>query len=322
LARKGNQIEVAQDFTVRAAALGAPTAKLEQCRLLWKGGYPQKAIQMLKGTLEDKSFEFISHSVKSYSTVSQGPENLLLAKTKLLLVKWMDHSGTQKATAIRAQYADVARMCSRSDKGHYYLGSFYNKLLDSEKNKPEEEQTSSVQSGDTAKLVIDNYLRSMMYGPKYLYRTVPKVLTLWLDFGHDLVSRRKKQKSASRRKQDELDQLVLLREKTLKGMHTQIKKYMLDRLQPYVVYTGFAQMLSRIDHSEPEVAQLLHKVIARIACRHPRQTLWSLLSVTRSGSQDKKQVAINVLTAIKVSVSAIMRSQLTKFRTPKAAPMI
>lgn len=40
-------------------------------------------------------------------------------------------------------------------------------------------------SGEIAKLVIDNYLRSLAFGAKYIFQTLPRVLTLWLDLGSD-----------------------------------------------------------------------------------------------------------------------------------------
>lgn len=40
---------------------------------------------------------------------------------------------------------------------------------------------SSSLSGEATKLVIDNYLRSLTYGCKYVFQTLPKVLTLWLE---------------------------------------------------------------------------------------------------------------------------------------------
>lgn len=36
-------------------------------------------------------------------------------------------------------------------------------------------------SGEASKLVIDNYIRSLAYGNKYVSQSLPKVLTLWLE---------------------------------------------------------------------------------------------------------------------------------------------
>lgn len=39
------------------------------------------------------------------------------------------------------------------------------------------------------KLVIENYLRSVPFGSKYWYQTIPKIITLWLDLGMDCLSK-------------------------------------------------------------------------------------------------------------------------------------
>lgn len=89
-------------------------------------------------------------------------------------------------------------MIIRWEKAHYYLGKHYNKILDSEKLKPlgREAQILYVWrdliwittdllicslSGEASKLVIDNYLRSLAHGNKYVFQSLPKVLTLWLE---------------------------------------------------------------------------------------------------------------------------------------------
>lgn len=36
-------------------------------------------------------------------------------------------------------------------------------------------------SGEASKLVVDNYLRSLAHGNKYVFQSLPKVLTLWLE---------------------------------------------------------------------------------------------------------------------------------------------
>lgn len=35
------------------------------------------------------------------------------------------------------------------------------------------------------KLVIENYLRSLAFGAKYIFQTLPRVLTLWVDLGSE-----------------------------------------------------------------------------------------------------------------------------------------
>ncbi|GAB1209571.1 hypothetical protein APSETT445_008352 [Aspergillus pseudonomiae] len=67
------------------------------------------------------------------------------------------------------------------EKAHYYLGKHYNKILDLEKAKPLGKEAQIYLSGEASKLVIDNYLRSLAHGNKYVFQSLPKVLTLWLE---------------------------------------------------------------------------------------------------------------------------------------------
>jgi len=41
------------------------------------------------------------------------------------------------------------------------------------------------------KLVIENYLRSIPFGSKYWYQTIPKLVTLWLDLGVECMAKPK-----------------------------------------------------------------------------------------------------------------------------------
>src|ERR1700761_6884985 len=237
---------------------------------------------------------------------SKRPQNLLMAKGQLLLAKWMDLGGQEKSITVLERYKEVSKLNSASDKGHYFLGSYYNKILDSEKAAPENMQSSNYLSGECTKLVIDNYLRSMYFGPKYLYRTVPKVLTLWLDLGQEIAESKRKTQSGrkSDRKRDDLEEGWLkAKTKSMDKINDQVKKYLVTRLPAYVPYTSFAQILSRINNPHKDISALLTELIERIVTQYPRQALWSLYAVSRSGVEEKKKIARDLLRRLVVSYS-------------------
>jgi serine/threonine-protein kinase ATR len=325
LSRKANQIDPAHDAVLRAASLEEPAAKIEHARLLWKGGHSRKAIQslqaaLLDGTLLKQNFSLTSNSVTKSTGVAKGPQNLLMAKGQLLLAKWMDLGGQEKSITVLERYKEVSKLNSASDKGHYFLGSYYNKILDSEKAAPENMQSSNYLSGECTKLVIDNYLRSMFFGPKYLYRTVPKVLTLWLDLGQEIAESKKKTQSGrkSDRKRDDMDESWLkAKMKSMDKINDQVKKYLVTRLPAYVPYTSFAQILSRINNPHKETSALLTEVIERIVTQYPRQALWSLYAVSRSGVEEKKKIARDLLRRLVVSYLHSLCDIYTKIESSK-----
>ena len=319
LARKANQINIAYDAVLRATVLNDEAATIEHSRLLWKDGHHRKAIQNLQGAIATNTFASTGHQATLIDSLTESTtsarrngetsQNVLLAKTQLLLAKWIDFAGQGTSKEILQHYKNAADTHRRWDKGHYYLGSYYNKVLDSEKAAPAAMQTESYLTGECDKLVIENYLRSMIFGPKYLYRTVPKVFTLWLDFGQDLAAKLKtsaqkqqldRRRTASRQTQPEFPHLEA-RTKILDRINAQMEKYMVKRLPAYIPYTAFAQMLSRIDSPHSGVLRLLTTMILNITSKYPRQALWSVLAVSRSKIPDKKARAVMVMQSVMVS---------------------
>ncbi|EDN95718.1 hypothetical protein SS1G_11597 [Sclerotinia sclerotiorum 1980 UF-70] len=279
LARKGNAIHQSFNAVLHASQLGDESAKIEHARLLWKEEQHRKAIQSLQGAIDSNAF--ISHNEINKASMASADDmyrkqhqNLLEARAHLLLAKWLDRAGQTNSSALRAQYQLAAKTHNAWEKGHYYLGRHYNKLLESASNLPLERQDDNYLSGETASLVISNYLRSLGHGTKYVYQTLPRILTLWLDLGTQL-----SQKIDSRRHSQEfVSKMTQLRTKTLSDLHVRFKKY-ISKMPAYIFYTALPQIVSRITHPHKEVNQFLQLIMLKVVSAHPQQSLWSLLAV-------------------------------------------
>lgn len=193
LARKGNLVQQSFNAVLHASQLGAESATIEHSRLLWKEGQHRKAIQSLTGAIKANAFRSYNHAAPVEATASTTGEsaqqqNLLTARAHLLLAKWMDSAGQTQSSAITHKYQQAAKAHLKWEKGHYYLGRHYNKLFESEKARPPNKQAQVFITGETAKLVIQSYLRSLSYGAKYIFQTLPRILTLWLDLGFEVHS--------------------------------------------------------------------------------------------------------------------------------------
>jgi serine/threonine-protein kinase ATR len=301
ISRKGNQINAAHDATIRAATLENPAAKIEHAKLLWKGGFARKAIENLQAAITDGSFSkqnfTLSSNVLTKNTNTDAkklPQNVLIAKGYLLLAKWTDLAGQEKSMAVLERYKEVSQLHHAWDKGHYFLGAFYNKILDSEKGAPDQQQSGNYLTGECTKLVIDNYLRSMVFGPKYINRTVPKVLTLWLDFAQEIAEMTLKIQ-AQGTKNVLHNQYYKAKVKTMDKINEQIEKYFLARHPAWVPYTAFAQILSRINVPYAKSRKKLQELIEKIAFEYPTQALWSLYAVSHSTVEAKRKIARDVL---------------------------
>ncbi|XDG07583.1 hypothetical protein ABKA04_007198 [Annulohypoxylon sp. FPYF3050] len=275
LARKTNSMHQSFNAVLHASQLGDDSATIENARLLWKEGHNRKAIQTLKSAIESKAFttqSFTEHESSEKNLESQ--QNMLTARAQLLLAKWLDNAGQTHATALREHYRSVPKNYGTWEKGHYYLGRHYKKVLESERTLKPDDQSDEYLTGETAKLVIENYMRSLNYGVKYLYQTLPRILTLWLELGAQVDKAPEGKISLSK-------ELHHRRKTQLSSLHKYLNKSIF-RLPAYIFYTALPQLVARIAHPNMEVFMLLEEIILKVVEAHPRQALWSLFAVTTS----------------------------------------
>ncbi|EKD14277.1 phosphatidylinositol 3 [Drepanopeziza brunnea f. sp. 'multigermtubi' MB_m1] len=285
LARKGNAMHQSFNAVLHASQLGDQSAMIEHAKLLWKEGHHRKAIQNLQGAIQNNAF--FSHNktyqATSFTTDSDKPnqQNLLTARAHLLYAKWLDSAGQTQSSTLRVQYQLAAKTHSAWEKGHYYLGRHYNKLLESEKALPPDRQNDTLLTGETAKLVIENYLRALTYGTKYLYQTLPRILTLWLDLGSQV------QTPVKHGTKEYAAKINELRKGHLDGIHLRFNKY-ITRTPAYMFYTALPQIVARIAHSNNEVYKYLQTMIHKVVSTYPQQALWTLLAVCTSTQSDRR----------------------------------
>ena len=290
LARKANLTHQAFNAVLHASRLGDESATIEHSRLLWREGQHRKAIRSLEGAIAAnvfRSHDYVQPEESMVPTDTNRPsqQNLLTARAHLLLAKWNDHAGQTQSDLIIRQYRLAVNCYSRWEKGHYYLGKHYNKLLESEKAKLPAKQAQTFITGETAKLVIENYLRSMSFGAKYIHQMLPRILTLWLELGSEA-----EQPLDPIYGNDEnfRSHATAQRRKMLTAIHTQLKKY-IEKLPAFIFYTALSQILARICHTHHTVYSHLIDIVVKIVSQHPQQALWTLLAVVKSSSRDRAQ---------------------------------
>lgn len=276
LARKANSLHQSFNAVLHASQLGDDSATIENARLLWKQGHNRKAIQTLRGAISNNVFltrgSFSEADSSERNAESQ--QNMLIARAHLLLAKWLDSTGQTNVSALRHQYQNVPKNYGTWEKGHYYLGRHYKKILESEKALKPDDQSDEYLTGETAKLVIENYIRSLNYGTKYLYQTLPRILTLWLELGAQVDKAPEGKVSISR-------ELHYRRRTQLQSLHTYLYKY-IQRMPAYIFYTALPQLVARIAHPNNDVFKLLETIIVKVVSAHPKQALWSLFAILSS----------------------------------------
>lgn len=284
LARKSDALHRSFNAILHAQELGDDSATIENAKLLWKDSHHRKAIQMLQGAIERNKFMTQTESSRSSNTNTLDKhQRLLTARAQLLLAKWLDTAGQTHALALREKYQQPPRTFPTWEKGHYYLGRHYKKILEAEQALPMEERGDSYLSGEITRIVIENYLRSLHSGTKYLYQTLPRVLTLWLDLGAQMDKPTDAKVSLA-------PALVRRKKEQMMLLNKFLDRY-IDRLPAYIFYTALPQIVARIAHPNGSVFERLAKIIIKVIESYPRQALWSLIGVmtTKQVSERKNR---------------------------------
>ncbi|KNG49644.1 protein kinase rad3 [Stemphylium lycopersici] len=298
LARKGDFMTTAFNSVLHAERLGDNASKIEYSKLLWKEGHHRKAIQNLRGAIDSNAFQQddtvpINVSVTTSGRGDEHSMNKVKCHAQLLLAKWLDRAGQTQAVSLKEEYVTGVQTYPRWDKGHYYLGRWYLKLLESEKQQSITKQSPEYLSGSLIKLVIENFVRSTVYGTKYYYQTLPKILTLWLDMGMEVMNnhpRSAKDKEFHEHRLNYLDHI-----------NKYLKRYAGERMPAFAWYTAFPQIITRISHPNKNVWDALQTIIIRVASSYPQQSLWALLAVLHSTQDDRRARGAAVLQKLRVS---------------------
>jgi len=295
LARKKDATHQSFNAVLHASRLGDETATLQNAKLLWKDGHSRKAIQMLEGALKSTNFA-VPPGESMHSTASRSgtptPQQLLVARTELLLAKWLDAAGQTNVATVRDKYQKVPRTCPSWEKGHYYLGKHYKTCIETEMLLKEDDQSDAYLTGELGKLMIENYLRALHQGTKYLSQTLPRIITQWLELAAQVNKVPEGKKGIGKKLFDR-------RLDILNKLHVVIDKW-ITRIPAYIWYTALPQVVARVTHPNVTAFERLAAIIQKVVEAHPRHALWHVFGIiaTRQ-SAERRARGQNILQRLK-----------------------
>ncbi|KAF8246273.1 hypothetical protein K440DRAFT_655242 [Wilcoxina mikolae CBS 423.85] len=305
LARKDDNTQQAYNAVHHATILNPPLATIEHAKLLWHGGQHKNAIRNLNGAIAKKVLEVGTEApLDTRSTTTtidsmkiQPTQNLRVAKAKLLLAKWLEASGQTHSQDLLEKFKDASSWFQRWEQGYYYLGRHYNKLYEVEKALHSSKQSQAFLGGEHAKLIVQNYLRALAFGVKYIFQTMPRLLTVWLDLGDEVSN----PLDSSYGTEEFRSHIQKEKIKFLKGIHSATEKY-IGRLGAWMFFTALPQLMSRITHPHEKVYSEIQNIIVKVMVTYPQQTMWYLMAVTKSTIRERAQRGQRVLMQLKESL--------------------
>lgn len=217
LCRLAGHYQTANRAILEAQASGSLNVHMEKAKLLWSTRRSDGAIAELQQSLLNMPVDVVgSAAISSITSRSLVPanappvicdtqtsnENRDIARTLLLYSRWIHYTGQKQKEDVMSLYSRVRELQPKWEKGYFYMAKYCDEVLVDARKRQEENfepcpriipPKSAI--GPSRNLNCDKhwcsylpdvllfYAKGLHRGHKNLFQALPRLLTLWFDFG-------------------------------------------------------------------------------------------------------------------------------------------
>ncbi|KAG9049511.1 serine/threonine-protein kinase M1 [Tulasnella sp. UAMH 9824] len=275
-ARKSKHFQTAYSAVLQAREIGDPFAFIESCKLIKADGDNFRALQELESAIA---------RMPRLDTEYEVENTRLTGKARLFRARWKEEAERFESRDTGQSFKDACNTVQRWESPWFHYGRFHDHLRAQSSNRAQ----IALHTLNTCK----SFLQALAYGSKYIYQTMPRLLTLWLDMGEDPdLIRNEKQGTNDRRASTAVPLITL-----------QTIDNVVYKLPPYQWYSAFPQIVSRIEHPNQSTFSTLSKIISAVILAYPIQALWLFTGVVHSKRPERRRRGIDIINKVKASPS-------------------
>ncbi|KHN81046.1 Serine/threonine-protein kinase ATR [Toxocara canis] len=297
MSRLAGHLQIAWAYLVEAKALNVNQFEvaMEEARFLFEKGNQTQAIGILSNLLDERfsrKVQQLQHVIdeqkKNVNISFAGLREVLrdepkeekdnFVKVQLLLADYSLRAGACSFSDLYSKYNALPYVADPSEDLYYRVAIFLDNYLYSKNENL---------LADKVSLILQAYIRVLTQGRTHLFHVMPRMLTIWLDNAQ----KREEESSVTTKKPLNLglpsaSRTISNNEKEIGEMNS-LMRGAFSRLDHYMFYTAFAQLISRIIHPNEDVFDTLKNILAELLVEYPHQCLWQSIAVYRS--DQKKQ---------------------------------
>lgn len=295
LCRSTGHLDAAVPAVLEATAAGIPGATFERVQLLYARGEHHRAMSELR-ILENQLAEGGGDGVRLNSETERSRYR---AQVLLRLAEWTAETGQGTREEVSGLFENALALRDNWDTGLFKYAAYLDELmLDARARQQEagEMITGTDRLGGKSRIklgedrphlaflpeVMRNYGRSVQAGSRHIYRSLPRLLTLWFEFG--AVAAVSRDGSA---------------ERSAVPVVMNIMKGFAKSIPTHCWLITLPQLISRICHRHPEVAATTRHIVTQTASIYPQQALWQLAAVSKSSVAARRSAANSIISGAK-----------------------
>ncbi|XP_068631581.1 serine/threonine-protein kinase ATR-like [Battus philenor] len=257
-ARKAGIYQQSYMYILNAEEYQPEELFIEKSRMYWARSQQEHAFITLRRGLEE--------TYPQIDKLTQ-EQRKICAKAKLLIAKYNDETTNVDVDVNIGYYKESVEVFKHWEKSLVCLGAYYEKVSSGE-------ASSSNLNWPRRIHALNSYGKALQYGHKYLYQSMPRMLSIWLDV--------------------EVTSADTSIHSVLAQMTDIIKTYA-ERLPIYLYLTAFSQIVSRICHPVKEVYLQLKAIIVKLIMAYPQHTLWMMMCIIKSSYPQRIKRCTDVL---------------------------
>lgn len=285
LARNAGMHQQADLYILNAETYKPTSLFIEKAKLFWRKGDQSNSFKVLERGIEELA------PTNSNKTLSM-PERMTHGEAKFLIAYYNAES-LNINTDLNIKYFKSALLAlPESEKCLVHYAQYLDKTLAA--IPPAKTDQHNTKSYDYQQEIMYLYCKSMLYGSKYIYQSMPRVLSIWFDFTANPIP-----SNSTKRFEDHYQKIAT--------RMNRIAEQFCEQLPPFIFFTAFSQLVSRICHPSAEVYNVLKTIIIKLILAFPQQSLWMILSVYKSSYNSRTRRCQEVFSDKRLHVKNIQK---------------
>lgn len=205
-----------------------------------------------------------------------------------MYTKFGEENGSLDTETIRTNYLTVQKMRKNTEQVHFELAQFTDRLATS----ISENTGKKDKSWEYVAEIVSYYAMSLEYGCHNIYQSLPRMMSLWLDFGSDYYEYASNASSTNNQKTAQANVATINRNlanlNSILNRVNQTVANALQRIPTFAFLTVYPQLVSRICHPEERVFETLSSIIMKVLFLYQHQAIWMLIAVKNSSVELRK----------------------------------